>query len=87
MSDLEYIADYYGFDNQAYQTIEEMSELTKELCKWKRFHNNKDAVIEELADVQLMLWQLQYLIGCENKVLEIIEEKEKRQMQRINDYK
>lgn len=46
--------------------IEEMSELTKALCKtWRHGIQDKsmDAVIEEIADVQIMLWQLAELYG------------------------
>lgn len=41
--------------------IEEMSELTKEIIKWKRYKNNGDAVAEEIADVEIMLEQLKIM--------------------------
>lgn len=38
--------------------IEEMSELTKELCKSKRGQDNFNHIAEEIADVQIMMEQL-----------------------------
>jgi len=35
--------------------IEELSELQKELCKYLRGHENRDKIIEELADVEIAL--------------------------------
>ena len=38
--------------------IEELSELQKELCKHLRHKTNKEAIVEEIVDVQIMLEQL-----------------------------
>lgn len=50
--------DTYGYDLQKQVAIEEMSELTKEICKDFRGKDNKDNIIEEIADVDIMLTQL-----------------------------
>lgn len=49
----------YGV-KQLYVAIEELSELQKELCKAMRAEkfNNKNEIIEEIADVSIMLEQL-----------------------------
>jgi len=53
----------YGFESQTMMAIEEMSELTKEICKTKRGKFDKEHIQEEMADVQIMLWQLGVIFG------------------------
>ena len=48
----------YGFNNQLTVAIEEMSELTKEICKIKRGIGGMDNLIEEYADVLIMMEQI-----------------------------
>jgi len=60
----------FGKDNQCRIAIEEMSELTKELCKNFRGASNTDAIAEEIADVEIMLEQLRFIFDCTDKVIE-----------------
>lgn len=60
----------YGEVAQEDMVIEEMSELTKAICKTRRATPGTDAwaaamenVIEEVADVQIMLDQLRIIMG------------------------
>ena len=81
------IAERYGFDNQAQQLIEEMAELTKAICKQFRINGKgqpvrnmsaeevEDNLIEELADVRLVLGQVIYLMDCEDEVENIEKQK------------
>ena len=57
--------DSWGYDAQAMMAIEEMSELTKELCKRhrKRADYKEEDMIEEIADVLNMVEQLEYFFG------------------------
>ena len=61
----------WGYDAQARMAIEEMSELTKALCKYERFGKEnapqeiKDNILEELADVHNMIAQLEMYFGKE----------------------
>nr|WP_199398950.1 hypothetical protein [Ruminiclostridium papyrosolvens] len=48
----------WGKDAQLDMVIEEMSELTKEICKHKRGKSNRAEIIEEIADVEIMIEQL-----------------------------
>ena len=48
--------DHYGKENQVKKAVEEMAELTKALCK-----GDVENIKEEIADVQIMLWQLQMI--------------------------
>lgn len=41
----------FGAEAQMVMAIEEMSELTKELCKHRRGRDNVEAIAEEIADV------------------------------------
>ena len=54
---------HYGRVNQLHVAMEEMSELTKELCKDLRGKPYPDGITEEMADVQIMLDQLQIMYG------------------------
>ena len=45
------------------------------------FLNKKKNLIEEIADVQIMLWQMEYLLNAD--VIPIIEHKRDRQLERI----
>lgn len=82
-------AEKLGLDNRMMQCLEEMSELTKALCKWKRYYSSdltlrqniyqiRENVIEEIADTEYCLEQLKYLLGVKGKVEQIKEEKLKR---------
>ena len=62
------ILEECGYETQASMCIEEMSELTKALCKLKRYGGEKQKtdVIEEIADVLNMVEQLKYFFGCDD---------------------
>lgn len=59
----------YGADLQKQVAIEEMAELTKEICKDFRGKGNREHILEEIADVKIMLSQL--LIMYDIKVWEL----------------
>lgn len=91
---IKIIADNYGFSTQSNIAIEEMSELTKSICKWHRSYsgssktetydcNERTAIIEEIADVFIMLCQLDYLLDSGIEVSEMITKKLDRQLERI----
>lgn len=50
--------DHYGPGLQMTVAIEELSELQKELCKVLRDHGKIENLIEEIADVEIMLFQI-----------------------------
>ena len=85
MTDVEVIARHYGTDEQSRQTIEEMGELIVALNKVHRHYSNENIqnVIEELADVPLMVEQMIYLYDCEQEVKSIKRQKVKRQLERM----
>lgn len=63
------IINHYGSELQLDIAIEEMSELTKEICKYKRGKQNVKEIAEEMADVYVILDQLRLI--CEIPVAEI----------------
>lgn len=58
MTIFEKAIETYGADLQKQVAIEEMAELTKEICKDFRGKSNREHIIEEIADVDIMLQQL-----------------------------
>ncbi len=73
----------YGADHQLNIAIEEMSELTKAICKFKRFKgdNEIDQIHEEIADVSIMIEQILMIIGNREQTIIYID----RKIQRLND--
>ncbi len=80
---LEGAVEKYGAAAQTDVAIEEMAELTKALLKWRRaatidgelprdcalacLTEKRDAVLEEMADVQIMLNQMALIYGDFNE--------------------
>ena len=58
----------FGKSSQMQVAIEEMSELTKELCKNGRGQENTTHIAEEIADLEIMLRQMVMLFDCEGQV-------------------
>lgn len=76
--------EIYGESAQLDMVIEEMSELTKEICKAKRGKHNHDAIVEEMADVYIMLEQLKIMCSVNEKELhEVVFNKIKRLDERL----
>lgn len=65
----------WGCSTQAVVAIEEMSELQKEICKHFRGADNLDAMAEEIADVIIVLEQLQIMLGLNEKVEKMLDAK------------
>ena len=48
----------FGFEKQIIKCVEELSELQKELCKLTLGQGNLEHIVEEIADVEIMLEQM-----------------------------
>lgn len=73
----------YG-NNQLIVAIEELSELQKELCKFFRDKFNINNIIEELADVIIMLEQVKIYFGItDDRLNKEIEFKINRTKERL----
>lgn len=88
------IADHYGYDAQSRQCIEEMAELTQAINKlWRVCGNGQkteksnrecmDNLVEEMADVQVMLLQMAYLLKTD--IQSMVNIKLDRQLERIKN--
>ena len=81
---LKTIAGHYGLENQLRQLAEECSELAVEANHSARRGSVTVRLIEEIADVEIMLDQVRYLAGIqESDVLETRYYKIERQLKRI----
>ena len=84
MTTLERAIETYGVDMQLNVAIEEFSELIKEMCKHKRGADNREAIIEEMADCTIMLKQLEIIFGISYyEVQEVIDKKIARLEKRL----
>lgn len=76
----------HGKAMQTFVAIEEMSELIKELVKDMRGADNREAIIEELADVYITLWQIEIMHFIElNEVKNMINKKMERMAERLDN--
>lgn len=87
----EHAIDKYGIKPQMLMVIEEMSELTKAICKFFRAPGYLepdegviDAIAEETADVTIMLEQLRLILGINENVCEHMDQKVERLAERLD---
>lgn len=74
----------WGRHNQLVVAIEEMSELQKEICKFFRHEGDNKDLVEEVADVSIMLEQILFMFDIEDDVKKVMEEKVQRLKRRIS---
>lgn len=67
------LLNLYG-DKQIIIAIEELSELQKELCKELRRNSNYDNIVEEIADVEIMLEQMKIYFEISENEIELMKE-------------
>lgn len=72
----------YGSSLQLDVAIEEMAELTKELVKNKRGDENRENIMEEVADVFIMLMQIRLIFGIGDKELDDVIDKKINRLER-----
>lgn len=77
----------WGKTPQMLQVIEEMSELIKEILKnVNRGKNNVSAIIEETADVEIMLEQLKCCYNIKQEVEDYKEQKLLKIAKRLDEW-
>ena len=76
----------YGSLAQVHMAIEEMAELTNALMKDMRGRVTAEEIITEIADVTIMMRQLQIMMGID-KVNEEIDNKVERLFTRLSNDK
>lgn len=72
------IAEHYGKDTQVKKTMEELSELIRALAT-----GTQADISEEIADVEIMIYQLKHLLGNEEAVAQTRMYKIFRQLERM----
>lgn len=70
----------YGFPAQAAMAVEECSELTNAICKFRRGRVSDDDIITEIADVMIMCEQLASYFGKDKVALE-----KKKKLERLEE--
>lgn len=92
------IADHYGEDVQLQQLVEEMAELTKAISKHWRMEGKgqpvapgtsrkdiEDNLVEEIADVKLVLDEVIFLMAIDEEIKDVIDFKVKRSLERMGE--
>lgn len=73
------IAKKAGYENQSMMLIEECSELIQAVSKYKRAVTREERTLaylnylEEIADVELMLFQIKYLLALPEEDIEAVK--------------
>lgn len=75
----------YGADAQKTMVVEECAELINALAKQRRKRTSDIDIITEIADVQIMLWQMTALYGAVAVNMEIAK-KMKRLSERLQKH-
>lgn len=86
-NNLQFIIDTYGINTQEDIAIEELAKLQKAILKHRRY-KNKDTergIIDEIADVEIMLEQLKIIYSCHDNVKKRVEYKIDREIKRIKN--
>lgn len=83
--DIREIARHYGKDNQLIQAMEEASELITAISHYRRRRDgSRHELLEEMADMEIMIRQLQILTGTDAGEMEVLMRgKLRRQIGRI----
>lgn len=74
----------WGAQNQTMIAVEEMSELTKEICKLHRGKKELEDLADEIADVTIMMEQLRLIYGVNDLVCAHMDMKVRRLQHRID---
>ena len=87
---LKTIADFYTLETQSRQLNEELAELIQANSKYLRYSDSDvewqylQNICEEVADVQIMIEQMLYLLDIDTQAIEEIKMKKiDRQLERI----
>lgn len=76
--------EVYGRANQLIVANEELGELSKEVCKFLRGIGDGEKLAEEIADVRIMVEQLEMIFDCSEDVQQVIVDKMERLTHRLD---
>lgn len=81
MNNIKKIVNHYGEEAQAHKAIEELNELAVAIA-----HQDKEAMLEEMADVYIMMEQLKEFDFFDyDKFSDMVVYKLQRQIKRIEE--
>ncbi|WP_024615823.1 MazG nucleotide pyrophosphohydrolase domain-containing protein [Clostridium sp. Ade.TY] len=81
MNNIKKIVNHYGEEAQAHKAIEELNELAVAIA-----HQDKEAMLEEIADVYIMMEQLKEFDFFDyDKFSDMVVYKLQRQIKRIEE--
>jgi hypothetical protein len=72
----------FGIEKQMIKCVEELAELQKEICKQALGQGSKNKIIEEMADVSIMLDQMLIGLGISSYAIKPVRE---YKVNRLND--
>lgn len=76
--------EHYGSDLQTFVCMEECSELIQAISKMKRGKDNRDNLIEEMADVMICMDILKQVYGVsDNEIQNYVCQKQDRCVERM----
>ena len=73
----------FGRISQIVKSLEEMGELSQALARWLNGGPDWDNIIEEIADVGIMLEQLEYIVRESHMGTVSIDEMRRRKLARL----
>lgn len=85
LQSISIIVKHFGAYRQRFKAIEELTELTEAIIKdLNKIDYDKKNVLEEMADVMIMLKQLQQIYGfSDEKIMGMVDDKLGRTMRRV----
>ena len=76
----------FGKEQQTMMFIEECGELFQAISKHRRGFGSKDNIIEEIADVEIMLEQIKHIFKCHGEVNKWKNKKIVRLCHRVEEF-
>ena len=76
----------WGIQSQVMMFFEEISELTKAICKNHRGEKNLGDILEELADVEIMLEQLKIIFIKDDELFKDVKNDKLKRLKEILEY-
>lgn len=81
--DLWAIIAHFGYENQKKKVLEELGELCAALARDLQGHGDRANIAEEMADVHIMLAQLQLIYGNTHEIAAAVRAKLARTIDQV----
>lgn len=84
-SNLTKVSEYFGSEKQLLKLVEELDELKEAIINFTDGKDTKEHVIEEIADVENLLYQITDLWDCSNFLNIVKDYKAARTVWRLSE--